>query len=59
MDKLLTVQQVAEKLQVDRITVLTYLKKGLLVGHKLAGWMWRIKEEDLETFINSDKVQEK
>ncbi len=59
MDKLLTVQQVADKLQVDKITVLSYLKKGILVGHKLAGWMWRIKEEDLETFIDSDKVKEK
>ncbi len=59
MSKLLTVLDVADRLQVDKITVLSYLKKGKLVGHKLAGWMWRIKEEDLEAFINGGKVQEK
>ena len=54
MEKLLTLDQAADRLQVDRETVRSYLKLGKLKGHKIAGWMWRIKEEDLETFIEEN-----
>jgi len=57
MEKLLTAKQVAERLSVHINTVWTYLLTGKLKGFKLSGSTksqshWRIKETDLESFIN-------
>ncbi len=49
-DKLLTPEQVAERLQMSRLTIMDYLRKGKLKGIKF-GRIWRIKEEALQTFI--------
>jgi excisionase family DNA binding protein len=48
--KLLTPEQVAERLQISRVTVMAHLRRGLLKGHKV-GRLWRIKEQDLEAFL--------
>jgi excisionase family DNA binding protein len=48
--QLLTPEQVADRLQISRVTVMEYLRKGRLKGHRV-GKLWRIKERDLETFL--------
>jgi len=50
----LTIKQVCDKLQVSRMTVHRWIKKGLRVYRQ--GRIVRIKEEDLEEFL---KEQEK
>lgn len=50
-EKLMTPEQVADRLQVQSSTVLTWLQKGKLRGIKL-GRLWRIRSSDLEAFIN-------
>jgi excisionase family DNA binding protein len=37
--QMLTPEPVAERLQISRITVMTYLRRGLLKGHKV-GRLW-------------------
>jgi excisionase family DNA binding protein len=50
-NKTLTVWQVAEELQVSRESVYEYLQSGKLKGYKIAGWLWRVKRDDLDKFI--------
>lgn len=54
MNRLLTLDEAADKLQIDRETIRSYLQTGKLKGHKIAGWMWRIKETDLEAFVEEN-----
>jgi excisionase family DNA binding protein len=60
MNNLLTVKDVASVLQVDTNTVRRYLNDGLLKGVKLSGskkkGRWRITEEDLQQFVNKEKI---
>lgn len=49
---LLTPEEVAERLKVSRETVLRWLRNGELKGVK-AGKLWRVREEDLQEFINA------
>ncbi|MCX6346307.1 MAG: helix-turn-helix domain-containing protein [Armatimonadetes bacterium] len=51
MARILTVEQVAEKLQVKPLTVREYLRKGKIPGRKL-GRSWRVVETDLEWFLS-------
>jgi excisionase family DNA binding protein len=51
MARILTVEQVAEKLQVKPLTVREYLRKGRIPGRKL-GRAWRVVETDLEWFLS-------
>lgn len=51
MEKLLTPAQVAERLQVTERTVYRWIDAKELKATKL-GRVWRIKEEDLEAFLN-------
>jgi excisionase family DNA binding protein len=55
--KLLTPDQVAERLQISRVTVMDFLRKGRLKGHRV-GRLWRIKEEDLEAFLEGEPSEE-
>jgi excisionase family DNA binding protein len=55
--KLLTPEQVADRLQISRVTVMDYLRKGRLKGHRV-GRLWRIKEEDLEAFLEGEPTEE-
>ncbi len=52
---LLTVPQVAERLQVSEWTVRDWLRKGQLRGVRLGGTRigWRVSEADLRRFIDS------
>ncbi len=52
MEKLLTVQQVADQLQVRPKTVREWLKSGQLKGVKIGGRQWRVKESDLQAFVD-------
>ena len=52
MDKLLTVGEVAERLRVERRTVIRWILEGRLRGFKLGqGRFWRVRERDLKKFI--------
>lgn len=55
--KILTTRQTAKELGVSLTTVYSYIYEGKLKAHKLGGYSkrrhWRIKEEDLEAFINN------
>jgi excisionase family DNA binding protein len=55
--RLLTPEQVAERLQISRVTVMDFLRKGRLKGHRV-GRLWRIKEEDLEAFLEGEPTEE-
>ena len=52
-DEMLTVSDVAKKLSLKKETIRKYLRKGELKGAKF-GTKWRIKEEDLEKFIEDN-----
>ena len=62
--KILTTHQVAKELGVSLTTVYQYIYSGKLTAHKLGGTSsrrhWRIKESDLELFVdgNGASVQE-
>ncbi len=51
MNGLLTIKETAVRLRVCYETIARYLRAGKLRGFKV-GHNWRIKEEDLEAFIN-------
>jgi site-specific DNA recombinase len=51
-EKLLTPEEVAERVQVAHLTVMGWLRKGKLKGVK-AGRFWRIRERDLEAFLET------
>jgi len=51
-EKLLTPEQVAERLQVTERTVYGWLRHGKLPALKL-GRLWRIRPDDLETFLEN------
>lgn len=52
LDKFLTVQETAKKLQVSERTIMRYIKSGKLRASKLG--QWRIQESDLQSFFNSN-----
>ena len=52
MDKLLTVSEVADRLKVERRTVIRWIRENRLRGFKLGqGRFWRVRERDLKKFI--------
>ena len=53
-EHLLTPDEVAEKLKVSRLTVMAYLRSGVLGGRKV-GRLWRISEEDLRMFLEGNR----
>lgn len=55
-EQLLSVQQVAEYLQVNRSTVYDWAQKGKLPAIKL-GQMWRFRRSELDTWLESHKVE--
>jgi excisionase family DNA binding protein len=55
--QLMSPEQVAERLQISRWTVMDYLRAGKLKGHKV-GRLWRIKEQDLEDFLEGEPTEE-
>lgn len=55
--RILTINQVAERLQVSYETVRHWLRTGTLKGFKIGGFIWRIKESDLEEFIDKEEYK--
>lgn len=56
---MLTVEQVADRLQVNEQTVRRWLREGELEGIAFAGRTgWRISEEDLRAFLDRRRVAE-
>lgn len=51
MNGVLTVKEVATMLQVCRETVYRWLHKNKLRGYKIGGKVWRIRQIDLEAFL--------
>jgi excisionase family DNA binding protein len=51
-ERLLTPEDVAERLQLSVWTILDYLRKGHLRGVKLQR-QWRVREVDLQAFIKA------
>ena len=51
MEDLLTVEQAAAKLQIAPKTLKDWLRAGRIKGVRL-GKLWRVKERDLEEFVN-------
>ena len=60
MEKLLTTQEVADYLGLTQRTIYTYIQRGSLRAIKI-GREWRIKESELEAFINrgSGEIKDK
>jgi len=52
MQKLYTIQEVADILKVSKKSVYRYIKSGKLEATKIG--QWRIKEEDLNKLINEN-----
>ena len=53
-EHLLTVEEVAKRLDLHEETIRRYLQRGLLKGIKFGNrGGWRIKEGDLQAFIDS------
>ena len=53
MEQLMTVDQVAERLQVNEQTVRKWLREGELTGVAFGGRTgWRVSEDDLRTFLD-------
>ncbi len=57
MDKLLTVEEVAEYLHISPESVRRYLRDGEMGGVKLAK-KWLVREKDLEKFIQSHSTDQ-
>ncbi len=54
---MLTLKGVAQRLNVHENTVKNFIRGGKLTGYKL-NRVWRIKEKDLEKFLNQRKWRE-
>lgn len=50
MNNILTVRQIADKLQVNKETVYRWLRTGKLTSYK-ANKLWRVAEDDLTSFL--------
>ena len=51
---ILTVSQVAEYLQISEKTVRRLIANGGLTASKVGGRSWRIKETDIEQYLNAN-----
>jgi len=50
MNGILTVKQVATKLQLNKETIYRWLRNGRLAGYRI-NKLWRVSEEDLASFL--------
>jgi excisionase family DNA binding protein len=50
-ERLLTPEQVAERLCLSVLTVRAWLRAGTLPGVKPGGRLWRVREVDLDEYI--------
>jgi excisionase family DNA binding protein len=56
-ERLLTPEQVAERLAVSRFTVMKWLREGKIAGRKLGGKIWRVHPDDVQAFIEASARQ--
>lgn len=56
MEQFITVDEVAERLKVSRMTIYRYIKSGKIPAYKLDHGL-RIKQADIEQFLNKQKVK--
>ncbi|MHB1459222.1 MAG: helix-turn-helix domain-containing protein [Armatimonadota bacterium] len=56
MSRILTVEQVAEKLQMTTDVIREYLRKGKIPGRKV-GKAWRVVETDLENWVSNGQAE--
>ena len=57
-ERFLTVDQVAERLQLSKMTIYRYLKAGKIAAYDL-GKEYRIKQSDLEEFLEKKRLKVK
>jgi excisionase family DNA binding protein len=58
MDRMLTVEQIADRLQVNEQTVRRWLRGGELGGVPFGGKTgWRVTEEDLKAFLDRRRAE--
>jgi excisionase family DNA binding protein len=57
-DKLLSPEEVADRLEISPLTVVRWLRSGKLKGRKYGRKIWRMKAEDLEVFIEQPEPME-
>ena len=55
--KMLTTEEVAERLNMHMKTVQLWLRQGRIKGTKLGPRMWRVRESDLQDFIEQGMNQ--
>lgn len=53
-DKLMTVEQMAEYLQVDEYTIYAWARKGKMPAFKV-GRFWRFRKEEIDKWLESQK----
>jgi len=58
MEKLLTLQQVSEKLQISENTLYKLARKGEIPAIKI-GNQWRFKAQDIERWLEEQKILRK
>ncbi len=56
LEKMYTVDDIAEKTRLSTRTIRTFLKEGVLKGTKLGG-QWRFSEEDVKHFMSNDTAK--
>ena len=54
---MLTVTQVAQKLNVSKMSIYRWIKNGKLAAYKLGKQAIRISEKDLDEFINQRRIK--
>jgi len=55
MDKLMTMQEVADRLNVTRKCVYNWVHDGKLEAYKVSS-IYRVSQEQLEAFLNREEV---
>ncbi|MCD6143596.1 helix-turn-helix domain-containing protein [Thermococcus sp.] len=58
MEKLLTLREVSEKLQISENTLYKLARKGEIPGIKI-GNQWRFKVQDIEKWLEEQKMKKK
>jgi excisionase family DNA binding protein len=51
VSELLTPEVIAQRLKIKPSTVMKYLRRGVIRGHKV-GRLWRVTEEDFQAYLD-------
>ena len=54
--ELYSVRELEKILPITPLTIRAYIRKGLIIGRKV-GVNWYVKKQDLEAFLEGDKVK--